>query len=431
MDHFRYASDGKLWCEGTAANDLADRFGTPLYVYSASTLRERADELARAFAPLAPDLRFAVKSCNTLGVLRLLIGRGLGMDVVSGGELERARLAGCAASRISFAGVGKTEPEMEAALRLGIAEFNVESGEELGRLLRVADRMGVVAPYCLRINPNVDARTHKYTTTGLHENKFGVEMETAVSLLSRFTGARSLKFVGFHVHLGSPISTPGPYAEMLRVMTAFIARVEGLGHRVRVFNLGGGIGVDYSEGQTARVAEFAAAIVPPLLPLVTRAEPVRILMEPGRFIAGPSGVLLTTLQYLKRGRERTFAITDAGMHTLIRPALYQAFHFIWPACVPPHLIPPTKSAEPELHGLAPCDVVGPICETGDFLAQGRLLPPLKENDRLAVFTAGAYGHTMSSTYNDQPRPAEILVDGSEATLIRRRQTLDDLMAQDL
>jgi diaminopimelate decarboxylase len=430
MDHFSYSSRGELLVESVGVSDLAERFGTPVYIYSGATLRHHAARLREAFAPVKPELHFAVKACHNIHILKLLVGEGLGLDVVSGGELERARAGGCPMHRVSFAGVGKTEAEIEAGLRLGVAHFNVESGEELGRLVNAADRLGVVATYCLRINPNVDARTHRYTTTGTNENKFGIDPETAVSLLSRFTGVKSAQFVGFHAHLGSPIYTIEPYAEMLTVMLRLVERVEGLGHRVRVLNLGGGFGADYITGRTPSAADFARVIVPPLMPLVSRADPVKIILEPGRFIAANAGILLTTVQYVKAGRERTFAICDAGMQTLIRPALYEAFHFVWPVKVEPSFVPTTRADRMTMPGLQRYDVVGPVCESGDFLAQGRDLPPIKGGDRLAVFTAGAYGMTMTSTYNDQPRPAEVLVEGGTARLIRRRQTIADLLAQE-
>jgi diaminopimelate decarboxylase len=326
--------------------------------------------------------------------------------------------------------VGKTEAEIEAGLNLGVAAFNVESGEELGRLVNIAERLGKAAAYCLRINPNVDARTHKYTTTGKDENKFGVDPEAAMNLLARFAGVKSARFAGFHAHLGSPIYSTEPYAKMLDVMLGLVARAESLGHRVEVLNLGGGFGADYVTGRTPTAAEYARVMVPPLMPLVSRAEPVKIVLEPGRFIAGNAGILVTTVQYVKSGRERTFAIADAGMQTLIRPALYEAFHFVWPIEVEPAMVPSVRAERVEMPGLVKYDVVGPVCESGDFLAQGREMPRVKAGDRLAVFTAGAYGMTMTSTYNDQPRPAEVLVDGGAARLVRRRETVADLLAQE-
>lgn len=431
MNHFAYTPEGRLTCEGADAEALAQRFGTPLYVYSAAALRASAAALTRAFAPLRPEIHYAVKACNTLAVLRLLRGLGLGMDVVSGGELERARLAGCPMDHVSFAGVGKTRAEIDRALALGIAQFNVESGDELERILHAAQAMNTTARYCLRINPNVDARTHKYTTTGKHENKFGVDVETAVSLLARFTGARGLQFLGFHAHLGSPIDSTGPYREGLAILLALIDRVEALGHRVSVLDLGGGFGANYTTGRSPTADDYAAAIVPMLAPLVDRpGGGVKIVLEPGRSIVAEAGLLLTRLQYIKHGRQKTFAIADAGMQTLIRPALYEAFHFTWPARVTPALIPPRLAETLDLPGLRRYDLVGPVCESGDFLALDRHLPPLAQGDLMALFTAGAYGMTMSSTYNDHPRPAEVLVDGPDATLIRRRQTFDDLIAQE-
>lgn len=421
MDHFTYSDQGILLCDGVPAEAIADAVGTPTYVYAASTLRHHVAVLTAAFQELRAEVHFAVKSLNNLHVLRLLVDHGCGLDVVSGGELERAVRVACPMQRVGFAGVGKCRDEIRKALTLGVAHLNAESISEIEMIESQARDLGLRAGVCVRVNPDVDARTHRYTTTGLDENKFGVDPETAAAAFARFGHSPYLDMHGLHCHLGSPIFTTEPY---VAAIARLLDLADRLGGAVRVLNIGGGFGADYMTGRTPSADTYARAIVPMLAPRVRGG--LRVIIEPGRFIAANAGVLLTRLRRLKPGRARSFAVCDAGMTALIRPALYEAFHFIWPArCA--GFVPPRREEHPALPGLAEVDIVGPVCESGDFLAQQRLLPPLAPDAILAVFTAGAYGMTMSSTYNDQPRPAEVLVDAGHYRLIRPRQTIDDLL----
>lgn len=450
MDHFRY-QNGELVCEGVSATALADRYGTPLYVYSATTIREHVTRLRAAFAPLSPKICYAVKANGNLHLLRLLSSLGCGMDVVSLGELERAFVAGVGMDRIVFAGVGKGEDEIRAALSplhspmrnwrgadgrdAGFAErlatrgvvscFNAESEQELEVIARVAEELGVTARAALRINPDVDAYTHAYTTTGKADNKFGVTIDRAIALFDRFgarsRSARHLVLDGLHVHLGSPIYTTEPYVAAIRKLLILEHELRARGHEVRSVDIGGGFAADYETGKTPAYDAYAAAIVPLLLPLVERG--VQIVMEPGRTIVANAGVLLTRVRYTKHNGGKHFVVCDAGMNALIRPALYEAFHFIWPARVSTELVPQERKSAMDMPGLNPVDVVGPICESGDFLAQARKLPRVDPGSLLCVFSAGAYGMSMASNYNDQPLPAEVLVEGDRASVIRERQTI--------
>jgi len=452
-DVFRYVN-GSLHAEGIDLHALAARAGTPLYVYSAAAMRDAFDRFAAAFADLRPLLCYALKASGNIHLCRLLAARGAGMDVVSGGELERAWLSGTPMHRVVFAGVGKTEPEIRAALdghasplravatdpsgngpdgRGPVGLFNVESEEEFLRIARLARELGVVAEACLRVNPDVDAKTHKFTTTGRSENKFGVDIARARDFFEAHGRDSHLRLRGIHVHLGSPIASPAPYVEALGPVLALIDDLARRGLPIATLNLGGGYGVDYGQhgddDRPASIEAFAAAIVP-LLAGRVRAG-LRIVMEPGRAIVADAGLLLSRVQYVKPGRERTFIIGDAGMHTLLRPALYGAYHFIWPVRVAPAFAPASRAERQPMPGLVSSDVVGPICESSDFLAQRRDLPPVRSGDLLAVFGAGAYGMSMGSTYNDHPRPAEVLVDGDRATLIRPRQDLRALIEPEL
>ncbi len=450
MDPFRY-SDGVLTCDGLPIGPIADRFGTPLYLYSAAAIAANYRAVADAFADLNPTICYAVKANSNLHILRRLAALGSGMDVVSGNELDRAWLAGVPMDRITFAGTGKTQAELHAALsgehsplarvirdRAGdlknprgetphrrgpVGLINAESEGELERIADIAAELGVTARACLRINPDVDAHTHAYTTTGKKENKFGVDIGRAAEIFASFKDRRGLNLTGLHMHLGSPIASPQPYIEGITAALALIDDLTARGHSITALNIGGGYGVDYGNAPAGRapspIADFARAIVPLLKDRAARG--LRILLEPGRCIVAPAGILLSRVQYTKRGRTKTFIIGDAGVHTLVRPALYQAYHFIWPARVAPEHTPASGAEKQDLPGLTTCDVVGPVCESSDFLAMNRDLPPVAAGDLLAVFTAGAYGMSMSSNYNEHLRPAEVLVENGEPRLIRARQ----------
>lgn len=428
MDHFTYI-DGRLHCEDLRAEAIAAAAGTPVYVYSAATVRDHLKRLREAFASLDPLICFSIKSCANLSVLRLLAEEGAGMDVVSGGELARARRAGVPASKCVFAGVGKSDDEIALALREGIGLLNIESEAEFENVARIARSIGIRCDAALRINPDVDPKTHRYTTTGRKESKFGVDLERARAFFDRYGRDDFARLRGLHLHIGSPVYTVDPYVQSVTKALQLKDDLERAGFTIDALDLGGGFGADYTTGQSLAVKSYADAIVPLLEP--HHARGLRIFLEPGRTIVANAGVLLTRVLYMKRSGDKRFAICDAGMQTLLRPSHYEAFHFIWPAEPGETRVPPKRAADPGLPGLTPCDVVGPICETGDFLAIDRALPELARGDLLTVFTAGAYGMSMASRYNSSPLPAEVLVDGDQAELIRRRESYDDLFAHEL
>ncbi|MCC6580784.1 MAG: diaminopimelate decarboxylase [Phycisphaeraceae bacterium] len=426
MDHFQYRN-GQLFAEEVSLDDLAQRVGTPTYVYSRKTIEEHYARLTTAFAACSPTICYSIKSCGNLHLLKLLAARGAGMDVVSGGELHRARLAGVPMDKVVYAGVGKTDAEIRQALDAGIGYFNIESEAEFENIAAIARQMGKAARGALRVNPDVsDPRTHAKTTTGKKETKFGVDIERARRFFRAYGRNENLRLSAVHLHIGSPIYSPDPYVLALDKALSLIADLRGEGYAIEAIDLGGGFAADYETGKSPAYEQYAQAIVPKLL-----GHNLRVFLEPGRTIAGNSGILLTRVLYLKTGGMKKFVIVDTGMHHLIRPALYDSFHFIWPTRVKPEFLPVRRSAELDLPGLEKADVVGPICETGDVLAVGRMLPPVQRGDLLCVFTAGAYGMAMASNYNAQPRPPEVLVDGGNVTLIRRRETYDDLVAQEL
>lgn len=404
--------DGALSVDGVPLASIAGQHGTPLYVYSAETMRRNYRRIADAFAGADVMIAYSVKSNSNLAVLGVLRELGAGFDIVSGGELERVRRAGIPGERVIFAGVGKTAEEIHAALAAGVAEFNVESEPEAERINAIAGGRGVRAPVALRINPNIDAKTHKYITTGKRENKFGISMERARSLARRMKDdLRHLELAGLHCHIGSQILDASIHPRVVEAVIHFAREVmEITGSPLRTLNFGGGFGIAYEPGQEPLdLRPFAERLLPALGELG-----VQLILEPGRSIAGPAGVLLTRVEYVKKGEEKTFVIHDAAMTELLRPTLYEAHHEILPVA--------EGKGDP-----GRVDFVGPVCETGDFLALDRetLLP--EEGDLLAVMDAGAYGFVMASTYNARPRPAEVLVDGGVAHLVRRRESYEDLI----
>jgi diaminopimelate decarboxylase len=449
LEAFTY-QDGVLHAGEVPVTEIADAVGTPTFVYSADAIRSSYRRVERAFAPLGAHLHYAVKASSNLHILRLLHEQGAGMDVVSGNELERAWLAGVPMGDMVFAGVGKPEAEQRAALdgrfsplrddaellgRSGIETrgpvglFNVESESELEVLARVAAELGLVARACIRVNPDVDARTHEYTTTGKEENKFGVRWSRVPEVFAEYRDVASVDLVGLHVHIGSPVYETEPYESAVRVLLRLIDTLEAAGHPISVLDLGGGWPMSYTDGEAPEIEAFAEALTPLLEERVQNG--LRIVLEPGRSIMANSGVLLTRVHHIKEGRDKRFVIGDAGMHTLIRPAFYHAFHFVWPVVVEPHHVPRTAAEQLDLPDLHNSDLVGPICETGDFLARGRNLPKVRRGDLMAVFSAGAYGMSMSSNYNDQVRPAEVLVDGRRVVLIKERQRLARLLENEV
>lgn len=421
MDRFEYL-DGRLRCEDVPLGEIAARFGTPCYVYSQGTLQTHYDRIREAFAPVDPLICYSIKCCPNTHILRLLAERGSGFDVVSGGELHRARLAGAAREKIVFAGVGKTQAEIDEALDFGIGLFNIESESEMRQLEAQAAAKGLLARAALRVNPDVDAKTHAYTTTGRKENKFGIDIERAPELLERFRGSSSLRVCGIHLHIGSPVNDPESYAQSVRRGLELVRVLRSNGIEIDTLDVGGGFGAFYQGGEAPAATEYARHIVP-----LVQNHGLRIILEPGRSIAANAGILLTRVLHIKDSGRKRFVIVDASMTELIRPALYGAYHFIWPVEAG-SFAPPHRAEKQAFDGLLACDVVGPVCESGDFLAKDRALPPLRSGDLVAVFTAGAYAMSMASNYNSRPRAAEVLVNGATPRLIRRRETYAELVA---
>ena len=423
MHDFGYR-DGQLFCENVPLEEIAEQVGTPSYVYSSATLKRNYRRLALSLEGLEHWICYAVKANSNLGVLQLLVREGAGFDIVSGGELLRVLRAGGSAARCTFAGVGKTRAEIEMALREGIYSLNVESEAELERIEEVAAAHGYCAPIAVRVNPDVDAGTHEFISTGKSKNKFGIGLDRARGVYERAAQLPHLQLRGVQTHIGSQIVEARPFAEAVEKLEQLVTGLRA-DFGIEFFSVGGGIGIPYREALASgspawwqpgvaalNLQDYAEALVPLL-----RRLGLRILFEPGRFITGNAGVLLTSIEYLKRTPTKNFAIVDAGMNDLIRPALYGGWHEIVP------LEEPAATAE-----RAVWDIVGPVCESGDFLAKEREMPPLAAGKRLAVLSAGAYGSVMGSNYNSRPLAAEVLVEGAKFHVVRRRQSLDDLLA---
>ncbi|MFW6161137.1 MAG: diaminopimelate decarboxylase [Planctomycetota bacterium] len=417
MEAFTYRG-GCLMCEGVSVADLAGEVGTPCYVYSRRAIESRYGRLAEAFAPANPLICYAVKANGSLAILRLLADLGAGFDIVSGGELFLARTACGDGARVVYAGVGKTEAEIRQALQAGILMFNVESEDELALIDRVAGEMGETAPVALRLNPDVDPRTMEYIATGHKDSKFGIDFATARRIVEGVGERPHVRLIGYHGHVGSQVTDLGPHAEALERIIAFAADCQPPTGPIEYINIGGGFGIDYRPGQAPPPQAFAELLLPQL---EASGLEVRLILEPGRYIVGNAGILVTRAVRLKRTPARRFVVVDAAMNDLLRPSLYKAHHGIWPV---------RSDAPFEEDGFEPADVVGPVCESGDFLGKERRLPPVAAGDLLAVFSAGAYGYAMSSNYNARPRPPEVLVDGDTYREIRRRETYEDLILQE-
>jgi diaminopimelate decarboxylase len=428
MDHFQFRETG-LHAEDVPVHRIAESVGTPTYIYSRATLLEHLQRFQSAFAPLDPTICFAVKSCSNLAILNLLAEAGAGMDIVSGGELRRALTAGTDPSLCVYAGVGKTDEEINYALDSEIGLFNCESAPEFENIARLARARGTRARVALRVNPDVDPKTHRHTTTGVRSTKFGIDIEDAPAFFDRYAGETACDLCGLHAHIGSPVREVEPYVRSARRLLELVDLLGTRGHAITTLDLGGGFAADYETGEAPSARTYAEALVPLLAERVRNG--LRIIMEPGRSIAANAGLLLARVQYVKIAGDRRFAIIDAGMHTLLRPSHYDAFHFTWP-CSPKakHHVPQSRRASLELEGLLKHDVVGPICETGDYIALDRALPPLERGDLLAVFGSGAYGMSMANRYNSMPLPAEVLVDGDAFHVIRRRETHEDLFSHE-
>ncbi len=411
MDAFPYQNN-TLHAEKVSLKTLAKTYGTPLYVYSESAFLEHFHSLDKAFSGIEHLICYSVKTNSNLSVISLLAQEGAGADVVSGGELVRALKAGVPAEKIVFAGVGKSREEMALGIKKNILMFNAESIAELTHLNEVAASLKKITRVALRVNPDIKAKTHAKISTGHKESKFGIPFEAARDIIGKFAAFRHLRLWGLHCHIGSQLLDPSPYAAAVEKTATLVPLAEKAGHSLHTFNLGGGFGIRYrATDKPPAFSAFAKAIVPIVKPLG-----LRLLMEPGRSMAGNAGILLTQVLYTKQGGKH-FVIVDAAMNDLMRPALYDAFHEVAPV---------VKSRAKTIVS----EVVGPVCETGDVLAHARALPPVKEGDLLALMSAGAYGMAMASNYNTRPRPAEVMVSGGKHRLIRRRETLSDLMRQE-
>jgi diaminopimelate decarboxylase len=424
MDHFQY-KNRILHCDGIPVPQLAETYGTPLYVYSQKTLLHHLGQLQKAFAAVQPLLCYSIKTNPNLHIARLMGEHGAGFDVTSGGELYRAVKAGGQGPKIVFAGVGKTEDEMRYGMDVGVLVFNVESEQELLTLASVAKSLGRVAQVALRVNPDLPPKTHVKTDTSIKGVKFGLDIDTVLEFAQKMVGNPHIKIAGLHMHLGSPILSAQPYQLGIEKALTLIEKLRRQGHQIQYINMGGGFGIHYRKHEALPAEAFAQVIVP-----AVKQSGCKLILEPGRFIVGNAGILVSRVIYTKESGGKHFIIQDAAMNDLIRPTLYEAFHRIWPVAPTAGVPAPPDDYEAEIPGTIKQDVVGPVCESSDYLAKDRRLPAVQRGDLLATFSAGAYGMAMSSNYNGRPRAAEVLVDGAKHRLIRRRETYEDLVRQE-
>lgn len=414
MHEFKYKRDN-LYCEDVKIKDLVNRFGTPLYVYSYTTLLDHYWKLKNAFREMKPLICYSVKANSSLCILKILIDNGAGLDIVSGGELFRALKVNCPSERIVYASVGKTDKEIGEAIRKKILFFNVESLSELENINRIAEKLQKKARVAIRINPDVEPKTHRFITTGKLTNKFGLDFQTAEEILKKRFKYSWLEVRGLHIHIGSQIIESSPFVSAIKKLVNFYKRMKKKGIDLEYLNIGGGLGIIYSKEKPQTAEEFAQKVIP-----ILKETDAKIIIEPGRFIAGPSGILVVKTLYIKKTPLKEFIIVDGAMNDLIRPALYGAYHEILPL----HRRPRTSITKTY-------DIVGPICESGDFFAKDRGMPILEEGDYLAIMGAGAYGFSMASNYNSRCRPAEVLIKGKRAYLIRKRENYEDLIKNEI
>ena len=409
--HYFSVKNGELYCEKVKVESIARKTGTPVYIYSKRTIAEHYRKIKEAFAGVDHLICYALKANSSLAVIKVLQKEGCGADIVSGGELYKALKAGISPEKIVYAGVGKTREEIETAIKNKIFMFNIESMPEAERINAVAKKLGKTVEVALRINPDVDPDTHHYITTGKKENKFGINISKAKEFFIVAARLKNLKVSGIHTHIGSQITTVEPYVLALKKVIALKKELEKIGIVISRLNIGGGLGIIYKDETPSTPAVFAEKILPLLKPLG-----VKVIMEPGRFIVGNAGIMLAQVQYVKIGEVKNYVILDAGMNDFIRPALYGAYHDI--------------VAVKKTSGKIKADVVGPICESGDFFGKNRMLPKVKEGDYMAVMSAGAYGFSMTSNYNCRRKAAEVLVDGSKYKITRKRETFEDLVKEE-
>ena len=424
MDFFNY-DNGKLFAENVDVQTIADEVGTPVYIYSKATFTDHLRKIQKAYSCLDTMICYSVKACSNINILKFMAKAGSGFDIVSGGELYRITQAGGDPSKVVYAGAGKTDKEIIEAFNAGIGYFNIESEAELKNLIRLAKENNAAKnerpKAALRVNPDIDPQTHVYTTTGKKETKFGVDIDRARKVFAKYGNNESVNLCAIHIHLGSAGHTVEPYVDAVEKILVLIDRLRRDGFEIEALDIGGGYGADYITNTAPSAADYADSIIPLL-----KDKNLKIILEPGASIAANAAILVTRVLYLKTGGEKKFIIVDAGMNDLIRPPLYDAFHFIWPVKASEKFIPARRDIDLELDGTEVFDVVGPICESADFLAIDRIIPPVKRGDLLSVFTAGAYGFSMSSNYNSRCRAAEVIVDGDEFSIIRKRETYEDL-----
>jgi len=410
MHRFKYKNNN-LYCETVKIENIAHKVGTPFYLYSYATLLDHYRKIKRAFAPVQPLICFSMKSNSNLSVCRALVKERAGLDIVSGGELYKALKIGAKPEKIVYASVGKTAIEIDTAIKKGILFFNVESTSELVMIENLCKRLNRRTKISLRINPGIRPRTHRFITTGISESKFGLDFNTAREIFAKRNAFPHLDIIGLHMHIGSQITDKAPFVNALRKIAPFIKKLRDKGISINYINIGGGMGIIYSKERPQTAKEYARAILP-----ILKKLKVKVILEPGRFISGNSGVLITRVLYVKKTPRRRFIIVDAGMNDLIRPALYDAYH---------EILPLRRLGKVET--FIKTDVVGPICESADYLAKNRRLPEVEEGDLLAVMGAGAYGFSMSSNYNARPRAAEVMVIRGRYYIVRRRETYQDLI----
>jgi diaminopimelate decarboxylase len=422
MHEFRYKAN-QLYCEDVKVLDLAERFGTPLYVYSYKTIIDHYLKLKYAFRDIDPLICYSVKANSNLAILKALVDKGAGLDIVSGGELFRALKVGCPSEKIVYASVGKTDKEIEEAIWKRIFFFNVESVAELENINRIARKLSRVVQVSIRINPDVEPKTHKYITTGKITNKFGIDFRSAYQILIVRKALSNIKISGLHIHIGSQITESAPYIAAITKVIAFIGKLRKKGIDLDYLNIGGGLGIVYDKETPQTAQKFAQKALPLL-----KKTGLRIILEPGRFIVGNAGILIAKALYIKSTPKKKFVIIDAGMNDLIRPALYEAYHAILPLVI---LLEAKLRSQKSKVKSQKYDIVGPICESADCFAKDRRLPRIKEGEYLAVMSAGAYGFSMSSNYNSRLRAEEVMVVGDEVFVIRKRESQEDLIHNEL
>ena len=421
MDCFNYRG-GQLFAEDVGVAQIAEAVGTPVYVYSKATFLDHLGKIQKAYQDIDTTICYSIKACGNIHILKALADAGSGFDIVSGGELYRAQQTSVDPAGIVFAGVGKTDAEIIDAMNAGIGYFNIESVAELENLIKLAKEHGKQPKAALRVNPDIKYDSHKHITTGVKETKFGVDIERALQVFDQYGKNGAVEMSAIHVHLGSGGKTIDPYVDYVKKVLPLVEELRKRGHAIDTLDLGGGYGADYESGTVPSAADYAAGIVPLL-----KAANLKLILEPGKSIIANAAVMLTRVVFKKTGGSKTFVIVDAGMNDLVRPCLYDAFHFIWPVEVAENFVPTERVKKMQIPGIETVDVVGPICEGTDYFAKNRDLPPVERGDLISVFSAGAYGSTMSSNYNARPLCAEVLVDGDQFAVIRRRQNYEEMI----